>query len=84
MIRNQLDIKTKSILDNLVVEGKPEHPDFLSWMSGVELITDESPYPESELSKLTPNQLFEIIKTWNTRCERYVRTATDFLQRFCS
>ncbi len=62
MIREQLDKPTKSILDKLIEEGKPDHPEFLSWMSEVELITDESPYSESELSKLAPNRLFETIK----------------------
>ena len=83
MIKDQLDVEAKSILNNLVEEGgRPEHPDFLAWSSGAFWIADVSPYSELELSKFTPDQLYEFIKSWSARSERTIRSGTDFLQRF--
>jgi len=65
MIRNDLDNKTKKILEELIGEGgKPDHPDFLSWTSGAFSVTDVSPFPEQQLSDLTPDELYKLISKW--------------------
>jgi len=65
MIRDFLDGETKSILDDLEAKGgKSEHPDFLSWSSGAFWVKDVSPYSELELSKFSPDQLLDFVRTW--------------------
>jgi hypothetical protein len=68
MIKNNLDELTKNTLDDLVNDiGKPEHPTFLSWMSGFHRISDLSPYSLKELSEIPPEQLFTVIENWEPK-----------------
>lgn len=65
MLRDFLDEEVKSILDDLEAKGgKSEHPDFLAWSSGAFWVKDISPYSELELSKFSPDQLLDFVKTW--------------------
>jgi hypothetical protein len=93
IIHDQLDNETKYILDNLVKEGgKPEHPAFLAWSSGGFWIADVSPYSEHELSKFTPDQLYEFIKSWRPdpkeqfgpECISYKGFADEIAKLVCS
>lgn len=65
MISNHLDDQTRSVFDGLVaIGGKSEHPEFLAWSSGAFWVEDVSPYSDLELSKFSPGQLLEFIRTW--------------------
>ncbi len=65
MISNDLDDQTRSVLESLVAAGgKSEHPEFLAWSSGAFFVEDVSPYSNLELSRFSPDQLLEFIRTW--------------------
>src|ERR1700690_1391365 len=72
MIKDELEEKDKNILDGLITEGgKPDHPSFLSWSSGVYSIIDVSPFPEQELSDASPEELLERIKNWQPSPDKH-------------
>jgi hypothetical protein len=65
MIMDCLDSKTKKILHGLVAEGgEPEHPAFLSWMSGMISIEDISPFPKEQLEDYSQDELYNFIRKW--------------------
>jgi hypothetical protein len=67
MLREHLPVDTKKILENLIsTSGKPDHPDFTSWMSsgGLVEITDTSPLEEDVLKDMTPSEIYEYLRSW--------------------
>ena len=65
MIQGNLDRKSRNILGELIAEiGEPEHPAFLSWSTGG-FVEDVSPFPQEQLSKMSPDELYNRIKNWS-------------------
>lgn len=44
--------------------GEPEHPEFLSWFTGVHTVSEESPLSIDTLAAMSPEQLVELISGW--------------------
>ena len=71
MVREYLSQENKTRLDSLVTKyGIPEHPEFLTFMSDVQSISDGSPISEAEATKLPPSSLIKFIKEWTPGYER--------------
>jgi len=60
-----LDADDKRRLDELCERlGKPDHPDFLSWSSGVQSISHISPLSQDELALIPLEEIIEVIKVY--------------------
>ena len=71
MLRDYLDGEHKNLLDQLVKEfGKPDHPDFTSWMSGGYTVSDVSPITVEDLRQKSNEELLYYLKSWRPAMER--------------
>lgn len=65
MIKDYLDDQNRKLLDKLIQESRiPDHPAFLSWMSGGFTISDVSPFSEKDLETLSPDDLLNTVQSW--------------------
>jgi hypothetical protein len=65
MIRASLGKKYTKTLTDLIAEiGEPEYPEFLSWSRGG-FVSDMSPFPQEQLSEMSPDDLYKQIHDWN-------------------
>lgn len=64
-IRQHLKDSDKDRFDDLCrTHGEPDHPDFLSWSSGVHAITHASPVSEQQMTALSLEKIIEELKKY--------------------
>jgi hypothetical protein len=93
MIKEHLDDHFKKLLDELIQDSQvPDHPSFLSWMSGGFIVSDVSPFSEQDLETLSPDGLLQAVQSWRPNTDKrfgperitYAGFANEIAKLVCS